>query len=73
MSREDQIEVEGVVEAMPGGGIYLVKLEGKDHRVKTVLSGKMKTNKIKVTVGDRVKVALSPYDLTRGRLIYRTR
>lgn len=73
MSKDDQIEVEGIVEAMPGGGIYLVRLEGKDHKVKATLSGKMKTHKIKVTVGDRVKVALSPYDLTRGRLIYRTR
>jgi translation initiation factor IF-1 len=64
------IEVEGVVsEALPNAmfGITLPN----DHKILATLGGKLRVNYIKVLPGDRVKVELSPYDLTRGRITYR--
>jgi translation initiation factor IF-1 len=70
--KEDVIEVEGeVVEALPGT-MFKVRLSN-GHDVLTTLSGKMRKNYIRVLLGDRVKVELSPYDLTRGRISYRLR
>lgn len=69
--KEDVIEVEGeVIEALPGT-MFRVKLEGSQHEVLTTLSGKMRKNYIRILLGDRVKVELSPYDLSRGRISYR--
>jgi translation initiation factor IF-1 len=68
--KEDVIEVEGeVVEALPGT-MFKVKLDN-GHEVLTTLSGKMRKFYIRILLGDRVKVELSPYDLTRGRISYR--
>ena len=68
--KEDVIEVEGeVVEALPGT-MFKVKLDN-GHAVLTTLSGKMRKFYIRILLGDRVKVELSPYDLTRGRISYR--
>lgn len=70
--QEEKIEVEGtVVEALPGT-MFRVSLEG-GHKVLAYLSGKMRKNYIRILLGDRVKVQLSPYDLTRGRITYRFR
>ncbi|MCB0217255.1 MAG: translation initiation factor IF-1 [Caldilineae bacterium] len=70
MANEDKIEVEGVVmEALPNT-MFKVKLDN-DHEVLAYLSGRMKKYYIKVLLGDRVQVELSPYDLTRGRITYR--
>ena len=67
---EDKIEVEGmVVEALPSTQ-FTVELDNK-HRVLAYLSGKMRKYYIRILLGDRVKVELSPYDLTRGRIVYR--
>lgn len=66
----DVIVFEGeVIEALPGG-MFKVKLEN-DHEVLAYISGKMRRNRIRVLLGDRVQVELSPYDLTKGRLVYR--
>ncbi|GIV06719.1 MAG: translation initiation factor IF-1 [Fimbriimonadales bacterium] len=66
------IEVEGtVVECLPNT-TFKVEIEG-GHTVLAHLSGKMRINFIRILPGDRVKVALSPYDLTRGRIVYRYR
>lgn len=72
MSREDQIEVDGVVKEVLQGGMFRVQLEN-GHEVLAYLSGKMRKHYIRVLEGDRVKVELSPYDLTRGRITYRYR
>jgi translation initiation factor IF-1 len=65
-----EIEVEGtVVECLPNT-TFKVEIEG-GHTVLAHLSGKMRINFIRILPGDRVKVALSPYDLTRGRIVYR--
>ena len=70
MAKEDAIEVEGtVVEPLPNA-MFRVQLEN-GHRVLAHVSGKMRTNFIRILPGDKVLVELSPYDLTRGRIIYR--
>ncbi|MFN2115600.1 MAG: translation initiation factor IF-1 [Anaerolineae bacterium] len=67
---EEKIEVEGVVtEALPNT-MFKVELDN-GHEVLAYLSGRMKKYYIKVLLGDRVRVELSPYDLTRGRISYR--
>ena len=70
MTKEDAIEVEGtVVEPLPNA-MFRVELDN-GHRVLAHVSGKMRMNFIWILPGDRVKVELSPYDLTRGRITYR--
>jgi translation initiation factor IF-1 len=68
--KEEKIEVEGtVVEALPSTQ-FRVELEN-GHTVLAYLSGKMRKYYIRILLGDRVRVELSPYDLTRGRITYR--
>ncbi|MBI5186059.1 MAG: translation initiation factor IF-1 [Nitrospinae bacterium] len=70
MAKEDAIEVEGiVVEPLPNA-MFRVELEN-GHRILAHISGKMRMNFIRILAGDKVKVELSPYDLSRGRIIYR--
>jgi len=70
MPKEDAIEVEGtVVEPLPNA-MFRVQLDN-GHRVLAHVSGKMRMHYIRILSGDRVKVELSPYDLTRGRITYR--
>ncbi len=72
MAKEDVIEVEGTVtEALPNTQ-FRVELE-TEHNVLAHISGKMRMNYIRILPGDRVKVELSPYDLSRGRITYRFR
>ena len=72
MSKEDAIEVQAtVLETLPNA-MFKVELENK-HRVLAHISGRMRKNFIKILPGDKVIVELSPYDLTRGRIIYRFR
>jgi translation initiation factor IF-1 len=69
---EDKIQVEGtVVEALPGTQ-FRVRLDN-GHEVLAYLSGKMRKYYIRILLGDRVRVEMSPYDLTRGRIVYRQR
>lgn len=69
-SKEGKIEVEGtVIEALPDI-MFRVELDN-GHEVLAYLSGKMRKYYIRVLLGDRVLVELSPYDLTRGRIVYR--
>ena len=68
--QEEKITVEGtVVEALPGTQ-FRVELD-TGHQVLAYLSGKMRKYYIRILLGDRVRVELSPYDLTRGRIVYR--
>jgi translation initiation factor IF-1 len=70
MPKEDAVEVEGtVVEPLPNA-MFRVELEN-GHRVLAHISGKMRMNFIKILPGDKVTVELSPYDLNRGRIVYR--
>ena len=70
--KEEKIEVEGeIVEALPST-MFRVRVDG-GHDVLASISGKMRKNYIRILPGDRVKVELSPYDLSRGRITYRHR
>ncbi|GLH70823.1 MAG: translation initiation factor IF-1 [Acidobacteria bacterium] len=70
MSKEEAIELEAtVVEALPNA-VFKVELENK-HQVLAHISGKMRKNFIRILPGDRVLVEVTPYDLSRGRIIYR--
>ena len=72
MPREDAIEVEGkVIETLPNA-MFRVRLEN-GHEVLAHLSGKMRMNYIRILAGDRVKLELSPYDLSRGRITFRVK
>ena len=72
MAKEDIIEVEGtVVETLPNTN-FKVKLEN-GHQILAHISGKLRMNYIKILPGDKVKVELSPYDLTRGRITWRAK
>ena len=72
MSKEDAIEVTGtVVETLPNA-MFRVEIEN-GHRVLAHISGKMRMHFIKILPGDKVTVELSPYDLSRGRIIYRAK
>lgn len=69
MSKEEAIRVEGtVLETLPNA-MFRVELEG-GHRLLAHISGKMRMHYIKITPGDKVSLELSPYDLSRGRIIY---
>jgi len=70
MTKEEKIEVEGtILEALPNA-MFRVEMEG-GHKVLAHISGKMRMHYIKILPGDKVRVELSPYDLTRGRITYR--
>jgi len=70
MAKEDAIEFEGVVVDILPGGQFRVQLD--DHQTVLVYTaGKMRKNRIRTMMGDRVTVEMTPYDLTRGRLVYR--
>lgn len=69
--RDDKIVAEGtIVEVLPAT-MFRVKIDNTDHIVLAHLSGKMRLNFIKLVVGDRVKLEMSPYDLTKARIVYR--
>jgi translation initiation factor IF-1 len=72
MPKEDAIEVEGVVVEPLPNAMFRVEL-ANGHRVLAHISGKMRMHYIKILPGDKVIVELSPYDLARGRIVYRVR
>ena len=72
MSKEDVIEVEGVVtDALPNA-MFKVQLEN-DHEVLSHVSGKLRMNYIRIVPGDKVKLEMSPYDLSKGRITWRVK
>ncbi|HLA23756.1 MAG TPA: translation initiation factor IF-1 [bacterium] len=72
MPKKDAIEVEGTVVEVQPNAMFRVQLQS-GHKVLAHISGKMRINFIRILPGDRVKVELSPYDPTRGRITYRYR
>lgn len=71
MSKSDLMEFTGTIEEVLPSSMYRVKLDDIQAIVTCYTGGKLKQNKIKIILGDRVKVEMSPYDLTKGRVIYR--
>jgi translation initiation factor IF-1 len=72
MVKEGQIEVEGIIEEVLQGGMFRVRIES-GHKILVYTSGKMRRHFIKIVLGDKVRIALSPYDLTRGRIVFRAK
>ena len=70
--RRDHIQVDGVVDQVYAGGQFRVQLDN-GGAVNAQLSGRMRKYRIRVLLGDRVSVALSPYDLTHGMIVYRAK
>lgn len=70
MSKTDVIEIKGTIEELLPGATFRVKLEN-DHMVIAHLAGKLRKNNIRLGLGDDVKVEMTPYDLTKGRITYR--
>lgn len=70
MSKEDVIEFEGVVEEVLPNTNFKVKLSN-GHIITAYISGKLRTNYIRILEGDNVKIEMSPYDLTKGRITWR--
>jgi translation initiation factor IF-1 len=72
MSSEEHIQIEGIIAAVLPGTLYRVKLDN-DHEVLAHISGKLRKHFIRLTAGDRVRMEMSPYDLTKARITYRLR
>lgn len=70
MASDDLIEMEGVIKEVYPGGTFLVETEAKTE-VHAHLAGKLRRFRIRVVLGDRVTVAVSPYDLSKGRITFR--
>ncbi|MBQ0725445.1 MAG: translation initiation factor IF-1 [Gammaproteobacteria bacterium] len=72
MAKEDQIEMEGVVKDTLPNTMFRVELEN-GHLITAHISGKMRKHYIRILTGDRVKVEMTPYDLSKGRITYRVK
>ena len=70
MAKQDQISSDGVVEEVLPNAMFRVKLT-QGPTILGHISGKMRQNKIQILMGDRVRIEMSPYDLTKGRIVYR--
>ena len=69
--KQENIEMTGVITEALGNSLFRVELDATGHEVLAQISGRMRKFYIKVLVGDKVKLELSPYDLTRGRIVSR--
>ena len=73
MAKEEELEFSGVVIDCLSNAQFKVKLDDNDHVIMAYISGKMRKNQIRVLVGDKVLVKMTPYDLTKGRICFRER
>jgi len=71
LAKDDLVPAEGVIIDKQPNAFFKVQLDNIQHVVLAAISGKMRKHRIRILVGDRVSVELSPYDLTRGRITYR--
>ena len=70
MGKKNLIKLDGIIEEALSNAMFRVRLEN-DHQIIATISGKMRMNYIRILPGDKVSVEMSPYDLSRGRIIYR--
>jgi translation initiation factor IF-1 len=73
LAKDDLIPAEGVIIDKQPNAFFKVQIDDSQHVVLAQISGKMRKHRIRILVGDRVSVEMSPYDLTRGRITYRYR
>lgn len=71
MAKNDLLELTGQIEEVLPGSMFRVKVDNMPNILTCYTSGKLKQHKIKIILGDRVKIEVSPYDLTKGRVTYR--
>jgi translation initiation factor IF-1 len=71
MAKDDIIELTGIVEEVLPGNMFRVKVDNIATVLLCYMGGKLKQHKIRIILGDKVKVEVSPYDLTKGRVTYR--
>jgi len=71
MAKDDIIELVGLVEEVLPGSMFRVKVENISHILLCYMGGKLKQHKIRIIMGDKVKLEVSPYDLTKGRITFR--
>lgn len=71
MAKDDILELEGTVEEVLPGNMFRVKVANMQHILLCYMGGKLKQHKIRIILGDKVKLEVSPYDLTKGRITYR--
>ena len=71
MAKSEPIEVEAIVTTALPNAMFKLKLDNIDQEILGIVSGKMRKHFIRILPGDRVKVQLSPYDLTKGRIVFR--
>jgi translation initiation factor IF-1 len=71
MAKDDIIELVGAVEEVLPGNMFRVKVENLPNMLLCYMGGKLKQHKIRIILGDKVKIEISPYDLTKGRVTYR--
>lgn len=72
MSKDDVLELEGVVREVLPNAMFLVELQN-GHKIQAHISGRLRMNFIRILAGDRVTVEMSPYDLTKGRITWRSK
>jgi translation initiation factor IF-1 len=73
LARDELIEVEGIITDVHPGGLFTVQLDNDGPQIQARVGGKMRQHFIRIVLGDRVKVGVSPYDPTHGIITYRTR
>lgn len=74
MSKEDIIKMSGVVDEVLPNAMFRIVLDNEQRsRITATIGGRLRQNNIRVLLGDRVEVEMSPYDLTRGRVVYRAK
>jgi translation initiation factor IF-1 len=71
MSKDDIIELTGKVEEVLPGNMFRVKVDNMPNVLLCYMGGKLKQHKIRIILGDNVKLEVSPYDLTKGRIVFR--
>lgn len=71
MPKEEGMKMQGVVSEALGNAMFRVKLDDSEHLVTAYIGGKLRKNDIKILEGDKVTLEMSPYDLTKGRIMYR--
>jgi translation initiation factor IF-1 len=72
VAKEESIQTEGKVEEVLPNAMFRVRI-AENHVITAIISGRMRQNRIQILLGDRVRIEMSPYDMTKGRVVYRER
>jgi len=73
MAKEEVIKLSGTVYEVLPNAMFRVELNESEHKIIATLAGRLRQNNIRILLGDSVEIEMSPYDMTRGRIVYRTK